>query len=388
MNLKIKVKPEDFIVNEITNLRILAQGRFCVYKLRKSGWNTVDVLKTIAKKHGISLRDISYGGKKDRHGLTSQYITIMGERKTDIKEKNYSLDFEGYSDRPMGPDAISGNKFIITVRKLLKKESDKAYREAELITRYGVPNYFDDQRFGSYDKTRGFFAEKALKKQYNGALKAYLTSVYSEDSKEEKKRKNYLFEYWKRWELCALRARTEFERNAYKKLFDKSSNYYSILSEISLEELSLFIAAYQSFLWNEMERLLLQSLVSGILIKYPGKAGDYLFYKKLCKDEYKRLMECVMPVPGVKAVFRDKLARDIYDKVLVDNDIRPSMFNNFRLRHRYFRSFARKAVIIPKDLSCNIHDDEVYENKKKMIISCTLDRGCYMTIIIKRIFCV
>ena len=153
--IKIKVKPEDFIVEERADISLAQTGDFCVYLLKKRGWNTVDVLKNLAKKLNLPSSDFSYGGKKDKYALTSQYITIVlhggNEKATrnspfrkggqgglgesnkfalkEINEKNYSLRFMGLMDRPMGPDLIKGNKFHIVVRNLTEHELKSAINE-------------------------------------------------------------------------------------------------------------------------------------------------------------------------------------------------------------------------------------------------------------------
>ncbi|MEK7733333.1 MAG: tRNA pseudouridine(13) synthase TruD, partial [Planctomycetota bacterium] len=74
--IKIKVNPEDFVVEEVAGLPMRKNGNYYVYRLTKRGWNTVDVLKRISQTFSIPFSDLSYGGKKDKHAITSQYITI------------------------------------------------------------------------------------------------------------------------------------------------------------------------------------------------------------------------------------------------------------------------------------------------------------------------
>lgn len=74
--IKVKVKPEDFIVEEVADLPFQKDGNFCAYLLRKRGWNTVDILKMLSRKFSIPYSYFSYGGKKDKYAFTSQYITI------------------------------------------------------------------------------------------------------------------------------------------------------------------------------------------------------------------------------------------------------------------------------------------------------------------------
>lgn len=129
--MKIKVKPEDFIVEEIADIPITHHGNFSVYLLKKKGWNTVDAIQRLSRQCNIPSSDFSYDSKKDKYALTSQYITIaehhyqQNERgsnpprspfrkgglsrinKGNLHEicEDYSISFIGFMDRPMGPDS-------------------------------------------------------------------------------------------------------------------------------------------------------------------------------------------------------------------------------------------------------------------------------------------
>ena len=52
---KLKVKPEDFIVREKSNVKMKDQGRFSYFKLTKKNRNTLDVVKEI--ESGKTLED-------------------------------------------------------------------------------------------------------------------------------------------------------------------------------------------------------------------------------------------------------------------------------------------------------------------------------------------
>jgi tRNA pseudouridine13 synthase len=161
MRLKIKVKPEDFMVEEIAFLPLVNEGDYGAYLLKKNGWNTIDLLLELARRLNIPFTRFSYGGRKDRYALTSQYNSIKSPGFFDLREKNYSLTRVGVMERPMGPDLIRRNRFEITVRKLNREDVDKISSLVQDAGSTGYPNYFDDQRFGSFDSRQGFFAEKS-----------------------------------------------------------------------------------------------------------------------------------------------------------------------------------------------------------------------------------
>lgn len=76
--MKLKRLPEDFHVEE---LPVVAQGeprgRFVYYRLTKRGLGTLEAIEAISRRWNVPGRRISYGGLKDRHAVTVQYLTIF-----------------------------------------------------------------------------------------------------------------------------------------------------------------------------------------------------------------------------------------------------------------------------------------------------------------------
>ncbi len=490
--IKVKVKPEDFVVEEIADLPFQKDGNFCVYLLNKRGWNTVDILKMLSRKFNIPYSHFSYGGKKDKYALTSQYITIAqksenqtfcpfsrpseqrnkddgnnsGGRTTNarfltqdntaksdailrhespvpskVDEENYSLSFVGYMDRPMGPNLITGNRFHLVVRNLTEDDLKSALREMDSVKQDGYPNYFDDQRFGSFDARQGFVAEKILRKHYNGALKIYFSRIHPEDSKAEKEHRKFLWEYWGNWQACLKGARSKFEKESFSYLQKDPKGFIPILQRISHEEMVLFFSAYQSHLWNEVLRKIIRSVSSDnfmsgnsntissspltVLSKtegtgevrwgwrektnhpplpppikggeisrrmpdlkiYKGIAGEYLFYTQLDDRSKAYLSGLIIPMPASTIRMPDALTENLYSEVLQENNLKSPMFNIRKLRQAFFKGIERRAIITPQDLSVDFAEDEIYQGKKKLILKFFLPRGCYGTMFIKRLFC-
>ncbi len=385
MKVVIKSQPEDFVVEEISHLRVRKKGPFGVYLLTKKNWNTVELLGLLAKRLKIPSKKIAYGGKKDRHGLTSQFITIEGPRQEDIKEDGFSLGFRGFADRPMGPDLIEGNHFKVTVRKLSVKDVDLALRELEQVQRFGYPNYFDDQRFGSYDPEHGFLGERLLKGHFNGALKTLLVSGYSEDRKEARERKRFFAEYWRDWKKCAERAATPYEREIFASLQKDPNGFLSLLKLVPREKLSLYFSAYQSFLWNEVTRRVIRG--TGLPLRsHPGRAGDYLFYGELPAEIDDRLRTRDVPTADAKARASDPDTSRIYEAVLTENGVRRPMFNNLKTRQAFFKSSPRKLLLFPATLRAAAGEDELNAGRRTLALEFALPRGSYGTMLVKRLF--
>ena len=386
MKFKIKFKPDDFVVEEIASLPLFKKGKFCVYLLEKSGWNTVGVLLRVSEELKIPFKYFSYGGKKDRHSLASQYIAIKGKKIDDVKHQDYSLRFLGFMDRPMGPDLVKANKFQVVVRALKESGVRDAHRELASVEALGYPNYFDDQRFGSIDPRQGFFAEKILKKHFNGAFKIYLTSINKSELSQERKRKQFLFENWGDWQACRQAAGTGFERKVFDFLLKEPKGFLPLLNQLSREKLSIYIGAYQAHIWNEVLRRVIKEKTALPLNSYPGFSGDYLFYPDLRGDVKSYLENLEIPTLAGKQNVPDKLCGQVYDTVLEENGLKKAMFNNLKVRKAYFKSVLRKAIVTPLDIVFTPDNDEANKGMKKLIIKFQLPRGSYATMFLKRLF--
>ncbi|MBM3294895.1 MAG: tRNA pseudouridine(13) synthase TruD [Candidatus Aminicenantes bacterium] len=379
----IKAKPEDFVVREIAGLSLLPSGPFRVYRLSKSGWTTGDLLKHLARSLGISPGVISYGGRKDKHGLTVQHIAIRDGRDFSRQGRNFSLESLGFSDRPMGPDLIRANAFRITIRGLA--ETETAARNLEETKISGIPNYFDDQRFRSYDPARGFFAEKVLRRHWNGALKVFMTSVPAGTRAPERERRTALFERWKDWPACLGLARHPFEKKIFGYLVEHPRELSRALHLISADEVSMQYAAFQSHLWNEVLRRLVKSRVPGAEAA-AGAAGDYLFWRTLEGDASAFFAGLHIPAAAAKMDFQDAPVRAAYGCVFDMAGIGPADFRTKALRSVYFKSFPRKALVIPGNLRVlGEEPDILHPGRKSFTLSFELPRGSYATIVVKRL---
>ena len=384
--MKIKVKPEDFIVEEDADLKLHKGGDYKIYLLRKRGFNTVDLLLRLSKKLGIPFSNFSYGGKKDRHALTTQYITIKDKSIFDTQEDSFNLRYVGDMQKPMGPELIKGNGFKIVIRDLDEKEALRVKSEIELVHEHGFVNYFDDQRFGSYDREQGFIGEKIIQNRHNIALKIYLTSIHPEDKKAEKERKRFFANNWGRWDECLKMAKTSFEKRAFRILAKKETNpFLKNIMMIPREELSMFFSAFQSYLWNELAERVFKAYHSGALLRYKGVYWEYLFYRSLHKKSSSYLTELLLSTASQNAKMPDALTENLYTEILNEHQLQPSSFNLRKIKAAFFKSNPRALVIVPAISHVEVEDDELYNGKKKLSLEFKLPKGSYGTMLIKRL---
>lgn len=380
----IKVNPEEFIVVEKAILPLTSAGAFLVYRLRKRGLTTEEACRLLARKFQLPFSSISYGGRKDKHGLTTQYIAIHSPLDCTLQERNLEVEPIGYMDRPMGPDLIQGNSFRLVIRRL--ENIDYVLENIEEVKAFGLPNFFDDQRFRSYDPQRGFFAEKILRRHWNGALQVYLTSITASMRKREKERRRAWLENWKNWRQCLEIARRPAEKKIFSTLVSHPERLKEALGSIPPQEVSFLYASYQAHLWNELLRRLIRARVKSPLLSVAGKEGEYLFWRQMEAETTAYFSSLQLPNAARTMEFPDELSRSVFEEILKEKGLTYSSFRTKALRLVSFRSFLRPAALFPSDLEVvESSDDELYPGKKKLTLSFSLGRGSYGTMLIKRL---
>jgi tRNA pseudouridine13 synthase len=378
--MRLKATPEDFLVREATGLRIRKEpAPYRVYMLEKTGWNTADALMRIAKEKRIPYTAFAYGGKKDRHAHTFQYVTIKAPVDLSLTAKGYSLKLLGFSNDPMEPSQILANHFEITVRELTSAEASRLVAAVPHIQEKGIPNYFDDQRFGNVDRERGHIAEKMLQGRWEEALNLAITSVYSEEHKEAKQRKRTLQEQWGDWEACRALAVTALEQRSFDLLRAKGpATAREALATVNRETTAMWVSTYQSFLWNEVLRRYLKGK-GWTGPEVPGAAGPYVF-----PTAEAFLADLVIPLPGKGMRFPEPETGYLLEEILRERRLRPASLDNEVLPGIAFKASPRPALVKPASLWADRPaPDDLYPGHSKVLLRFTLPRGSYATLLVK-----
>jgi tRNA pseudouridine13 synthase len=386
--VKVKATPADFIVQEESGLPLSSErSAYAVFKLSKTSWDTFDLIDLLARRWGVSRGDISVGGMKDRHGDTEQLISVRGLRGAPVPlaEKNYSVAFAGWSAAPVSARDVRGNRFTITLRDLTEREASLAEGNTPVAARDGVPNYFDEQRFGSARHGAGFMGKEIFLGHREKALRLYFTPSKHDDQKTRKLKK-CVIENWGHWNLCAGLGFGEYGRLlAY--LSENRLAYHQALEKIDRRFLVFILNAYQSFLFNEvLGRWLALQAGAVPLISVRYAFGEYKFFPSLDPAMAQRLSAARLPVPGYDTVCTDDAVREILDTVLADEKIELSDLRVRQMHRIQVGGVERAAVVVPEDLTLTTPEpDDLYPGKRKAVLRFFLPRGAYATILIKRL---
>lgn len=386
---KIKQYPEDFIVNEIVNIKITSDtlNPYYVYRLTKREWNTHDILIKLAKSNQIPFKEIQFGGRKDRYGITTQYIT--SKKKiflNNIYKNKVQLEYLGTSKEPMGSKKIIGNEFIITIRDVSENDIPKLIENTKEVQNFGFINYYDSQRFSTFSISNGIPFFYLIEKRYLDFIKFYLTNSLPVESKEAKDRKFLLLKNWNDWKHCLEISKTKIEKKIFEYLL-KNKDTKKILRLIPSEEVKFMFSIFQAYVWNLSIVEYLKNQTS--LYYFKTRIGYLGFTKQFkAKNKFFPLLNKESFFDPTYSEFFKIILKQIFDKYLNSdfNEVFIKQFLDLKIKDQTFAKSLRNIQILPENFKIlEIKDDDNQKNKKIIKLKFVLESGCYATMLIKRL---
>jgi tRNA pseudouridine13 synthase len=384
--MKLKRTPEDFQVEELTTVRPSAQGRYTLYSLSKRGLGTLEAVEAICRRWNLSSRQVSYGGLKDRHAVTVQYLTIADGPRQSLRETSFELEPVGQLPFAYGPQHFSGNRFAIVLRDMSRDQAAEATTQLEALALDGLPKYFDDQRFGSVGFSGQFIGHAWLKGDHETALRLALAEPNPFDRSGEKAQKAILRECWGRWADAKARLERSSARSIVTYLVDHPEDFRGAFARLKRELRSLYFSAFQSHLWN---------LVSSGWIERNTrpeqrtmvdlKVGVLAFPRGLDPEQRERLSATNIPLPSVRTPLPEGPLGALIADVLAPFAL---TWGDLRVRHLkdvFLSKGTRPAIVYPRQLEAAPVDDELHPGRHGLRLRFDLPRGSYATILVKRI---
>lgn len=148
---RFRSEPEDFKVEEIPLYPPAGEGGHTFLRVEKRLRTSDAVARQLAQSVGVPARDIGYAGRKDRVGVTRQWMSVPGLDPDSALE--LELDGARILEAVRHPHKLrtghlKGNRFDLILRDADSASEIRAQeRLAEIVTR-GMPNRFGRQRFG------------------------------------------------------------------------------------------------------------------------------------------------------------------------------------------------------------------------------------------------
>lgn len=382
----LKQTPADFQVEELTDLEPGA-GPYSLYRLEKSGWTTPDALQAIRRRWQLDFRRLSYGGLKDRHAQTVQYFTIFHGPQRRLTHQGFTVTYLGQVDQPYQSDHIRANHFQLILRDVSRDERAIFATAFQEVQADGVPNYFDDQRFGSVSDSSPFLAKSIILGRHEEALQLALTAPYAHDRRPQKQEKAILRAHWGDWVRCKDLLPRSHARSLVDYLASHPDDFRGALTRLRPELRGLYLSAYQSHLWNRMLAAWLHAqLRPEQLVMVPLKLGTVPMHRVLDEGDRNRLRCLQLPLPSHRVTWAENDPRKpFFDQVLGEENLTVEQFKLKGFREMFFTRGERSALCLPVKMTFTPNPDDLHPGKQKIRLTFELSRGSYATLLVKRL---
>jgi tRNA pseudouridine13 synthase len=178
LTARLRVAPEDFIVEEILGYDTDGVGEHALLWVEKRGANTDWVARELARFAEVPPVNVGYAGLKDRHAVTRQAFSVQLPGRPDpdwstFPHAEVKVLAATRHGRKLKRGALRGNRFVLTLREV-QGEREAAERVLQQIAARGVPNYFGEQRFGreggNLAQARAMFAGRRMDRDKRSIL--------------------------------------------------------------------------------------------------------------------------------------------------------------------------------------------------------------------------
>lgn len=385
--MKLKQQSEDFRVEELTDAIAGDTGDFAFYRLDKTGWTTPDAIGAIRRRWQIDSRRLSYGGLKDRHAVTSQHLTIVRGPKRNLAHERITLTYLGQRTEPFTAADIRANRFTITLRAMADASLAHAETALREVAEVGLPNYFDDQRFGSVGEQGEFVAKEMVFGRFERALWLALAAPYEHDRAEAKREKATLRELWGKWPECQAKLPKGHARSLVSYLAPHPADFKGAVARLRPELQGLYLSAYQSYLWNKMlAAWLTNTLGPANLVDVELKLGRVPAPVRVPAELRTAWETLTLPLPSARV----KPAPDapwlpIVEEILKAEGLTLAELKVRGMQKPFFSKGDRSACVRPENLSHTCDADELNRGKQKLLLKFDLPRGSYATMLVKRV---
>jgi tRNA pseudouridine13 synthase len=385
--MKLKQRPEDFQVEELTDVAPAAAGDFALYRLEKRGWSTPDALAAVRRRWCLEPRRLSYGGLKDRHALTVQYLSVFHGPRRNLHHQGVTVTYLGQVPEPYTASRVRANRFCLTLRDLTAEAAAAAERALDEVRTEGVPNYFDDQRFGSVTPGGAFIARELVLGRFEDALRLALAAPYEHDRAAQKQEKATLRACWGDWATCKERLPRGHARSLVDYLLHHPGDFKGAVARLRPELRGLYLSAYQSHLWNRvLARWLERHCRPERLFPVALRLGELPMYRGLDEGQRRELADLFLPLPSARLhLDADDPRAPLLQEVVAEEGLDMRQLQVKGIRELFFSKGERAGLCLPQALEHRGGTDELNPRRQALTLTFDLPRGCYATLIVKRI---
>ena len=250
---RLRTTPEDFVVEELP-ITFTNTGPYTICKLTKRSWEHQHAMHEITDRLRISQKRIGWAGTKDKNAVTTQYISLYNvpaEILENLNIKDMIIEPVATHQFSLGLGQLLGNTFKITLRDCEEENlaETTAAIAGEIAT--GIPNYYGLQRFGALKPVTHKMGYHILRNEFKEAVDLYVGGCFPHESEQiQNARRAFAETGDAKTALYELPYWLSYERIMLDSLAKNPGDYGAALQAMPPKLLSMFVSAYQSWLFN------------------------------------------------------------------------------------------------------------------------------------------
>jgi tRNA pseudouridine13 synthase len=412
---RLRSRPADFRVRELEKQGFEPLSAdadvylHLVFRATLENWDTNDFVSALSDRLGMSRERIDWAGTKDKRAVSTQLFSVRAasDALDDIDLRDATIEPVGRAGRGLGFGDLAGNAFEIVVR-----EADTGPVEAITTSlrafgggeeSVGVPNYFGQQRFGSYRPVTHEVGLAVVRGNWREAVLAYVGHPHESEPDATREARAFVDSEAAAagtadWAAALERYPRQlgFERSMLHRLVENGgesqADFRAALETVPSNLQRLFVNAAQSYLFNRMLSARLdwglpfdRAVAGDVVCFADNEVPDGLALPD--SDRSQRVTEnrvetvnrhaergrafVTAPLVGTETDLADGEPGDIERAILDEEGIDPSMFD---LPGEFHSTGTRRAILLTTDLSIEYGP---------LTFAFRLPKGSYATVLLR-----
>ncbi|MBY0112167.1 MAG: tRNA pseudouridine(13) synthase TruD [Phycisphaerales bacterium] len=250
----IKVRPEDFLVDEMPAYQPCGSGEHVYLFIEKRNLSTLDVVHILARHFGVGREAIGFAGMKDRNAITRQVFSVHtpGKKPEDfprLEHERLQVQWADLHNNKLRLGHLIGNRFSIRIRNAGIGEIRNAKKSLDILCQRGMPNRFGPQRFGRALNNH-LIGRAMISSDFEGVLRGLLAPEGELAEAHARARELYLEKKYAE-ALAALPRTAHPERNALRALA-RGANARGAVLGLDRNAKRFYLSALQSAIFNSV----------------------------------------------------------------------------------------------------------------------------------------
>jgi len=359
-----------------------------VYRVRKVGCTTLAVQTRLAAQLNLPRQRVVFPALKDKEAVTIQFATLPASAPEILAGSGFEAQRIGYRQAPLAPADLLGNHFDIVMRDIPGAQAGALRCALLALGEQGLPNYFDEQRFGSYAPDGGFIGKAILQRDATQAIYAYLAQPWRGDPPPIRAFKRRAARLWPDWgAIMAVAPRPSNYRSVLTYLQDHPEGFRKALNLIPQRLLALYLAAYQSHLWNRIAAAWLEKSYQQMRAPWGQLeiAETFLpFHIEMDAATLELLRPESLPLLTHHSTYRPEELGLIAEHLLAQEGLTQADLKARILERAYLARGQRPLLLWPQELKVDApQPDERFPSQQALRVRFALPSGSYATLVCK-----